>query len=121
MTVKKKSLKIVVEKMEEGEKITDKIEDTISFSDTEEIMQVSDEDPTKKNQGGPLKIVLPITFPEKLKLRKMFDEREASPSGAVLTMQEEMLGSEKEREKVDDKNRDEKIESEKTDEVKGTE
>jgi hypothetical protein len=116
-----KMKEVMPEKNEEGDQIPDKVEDTISLSETEEIMQVSDEEPAKKNQEGPLKIVLPIPFPEKLKLRKMFDEREASPSGAVLTMQEEMLGSQKETEKGDDKNRDEQIETEKTDDVKGIE
>jgi len=113
---------VIPEKNREGDdKTADKTEDSISYSETEEIMQLSDEDLTKKKQGGPLKIVFPIPFPEELKLRKKCDEREASPSGAVLTLQEELLGSEKEMEKVDDKNKDEKIETEKNDEVKGTE
>ena len=117
-----KTKEVMPEKNREGDdKTADKTEDLISYSETEEIMQLSDVDLTEKKQGGPLKIVLPIPFPEELELRKKCDEREASPSGAVLTLQEEMLGSEKEREKVDDKNIDEKIETEKKDEAKGTE
>jgi hypothetical protein len=115
-----KTKEAMPEKNKEDDKTADKTDDSISYSETEEIMQLSDEDLTNKKQGGPLKIVLPIPFPEELKLRKKCDEREASPSGAVLTLQEEMLGSEKEMEKVNDKNRDEKIETEKTDEAKGT-
>jgi len=117
-----KTKEVIPEKNREGDdKTADKTEDSISYTETEEIMQLSDVDLTKKKQGGPLKIVFPIPFPEELELRKKCDEREASPSGAVLTLQEEMLGSEKEMEKVNDKIRDEKIETEKNDEAKGTE
>jgi len=116
-----KTKELIPEKNKEGDKTADKTDDSISYSETEEIMQLSDEDLTNKKQGGPLKIVFPIPFPDELELRKKCDEREASPSGAVLTLQEEMMGSEKEMDKVDDKNRDEKIETEKTDEAKRTE
>jgi hypothetical protein len=100
---------IVPSESKEGDKMPQKVENPMTSSKSEEIMQVSEDDAvTKPNKGGPLKIVFSIPFPEKLKVRKMYGEREASPFGSARTMQEEMMG--KAEEKADDKKKDEKIE-----------
>ncbi|PNF27054.1 hypothetical protein B7P43_G10403 [Cryptotermes secundus] len=105
---------IIPAESNEGDNMSEKVENPMTSSKLEEIMQVSEDDvDTKRNKGGPLKIVFPIPFPEKLKMRKMYDEREASPSGAVMTMQEEMLGTKEES--ADDKKKDERIEGMKHD------
>jgi hypothetical protein len=98
----------------EGDRVPEKEENPTTSSEQEEIMQVSGDDViTKSDKVGPLKIVFPIPFPEKLQLRKLYDEREAGPSGAVMTMQEEMFG--KDEEKADEKKNEEKIEGTKDD------
>jgi hypothetical protein len=100
--------KIVPSESNEGDKMPEKVENPIT-SESEEIMQVSEDDVvTKPNKGGPLKIVFPIPLLEKLKMRKMHGERAASPFGTARTMQEEMLGK-------DDKKKDEKVEGMKDD------
>ncbi|KAJ4451814.1 hypothetical protein ANN_03288 [Periplaneta americana] len=100
-----------VEEIMEPEK-GDKTEES---GETEEIMQLSDEDASNSKKDGPLKFSIPIPFPEKLKLRKMHDEREASPSGEVMTMQEEMLGNKKDEKVQEIKN--DKMENEKKEEM----
>lgn len=105
---------VVSDKTTDDDNITEKIEDPMPSAESEEIMQVSDgEDLAEPSKNGPLKIVFPIPFPEKLKLRKMHDDRETSSSGVVMSMQEEMLGNKGEEEKATSEKK-----SEKTEEIK---